>query len=66
MHQHMPKITLALRMAVQLAEVVSDWHLEEVEIDGEMMSIYDLRDQFHFVLSELTDLQGDSDGRRDN
>lgn len=41
----------ALDEAVQLAEIASDWHLEEVEIDGEMVGIYDLQDRFKAALA---------------
>lgn len=41
----------ALDKAVQLASVASDWNLYEVEIDGEMVSIYDLKDEFDRALS---------------
>ena len=34
----------ALRIAVQLAYVASDWNLDEIEIDGEMVSIYELHE----------------------
>lgn len=45
----------ALDKAVQLAEIASDWHLDEVEIDGEMVSIYDLRDEFKQALAMQSD-----------
>lgn len=38
-----------LRIAIQLAEIASDWNLDEVEIDGEMMRTMDLYHQFNAV-----------------
>jgi hypothetical protein len=35
-----------LDKALQLANVASDWNLSEVEIDGEMVDIYDLTGEF--------------------
>lgn len=34
-----------LDKARQLAIIAGDWNLDEVEIDGEMVSIYDLQDE---------------------
>lgn len=52
--QGMPEsVREAIRKAEQLAEIASDWHLDEVEIDGEMVSIYDLRDEFKAALALL-------------
>lgn len=42
----------ALRVAVQLAAIASDWNLDEVEIDGEMREIHDVRAIFKAALSE--------------
>lgn len=36
----------ACRIAEQLANLAGDWHLDEIEIDGEMRNIYDVRDIF--------------------
>lgn len=36
----------ALDTAYQLAEVLTDWSLNEYEINGEMLSAYDLMDKF--------------------
>lgn len=36
----------ALRQAAMLADIASDWNLEEVEIDGEMVLTYDLHKRF--------------------
>lgn len=41
----------ALRKAEQLASVASDWNLPEVEIDGQMVSIYVLMAEFRAALS---------------
>lgn len=35
-----------LDKAAQLASVASDWNLDEVEINGEMVSIYTLLEEF--------------------
>ena len=48
----MDNVQKALDKAVQLSEIASDWHLDEVEIDGEMVSIYDLRDEFKAALED--------------
>jgi hypothetical protein len=40
----------ALRKAIQLADIANDWNLYEVEIDGEMVSTYTLRDEFKEAL----------------
>ena len=40
-----------LRKASQLASVASDWNLYEVEIDGEMVGIYDLKAEFDAAIS---------------
>lgn len=45
----------ALRVAVQLAEIASDWNLDEVEIDGEMTSIYDVQDVLQKALARLNE-----------
>lgn len=42
----------AVRVAEQLAVIASDWNLDEVEVDGEMRSIYDVRDIFRTALKE--------------
>lgn len=43
-------IALALDHALQLACIASDWNLDEVEIDGEMVGIYTLKDEFATAL----------------
>lgn len=42
----------ALRKAVQLAAIASDWNLDEVEIDGQMVGIYDLKAEFEKALEQ--------------
>lgn len=44
----------ALEKAVQLCRICSDWNLYEVEINDEMVSIYDLRDQFQEVIDNAS------------
>jgi hypothetical protein len=44
------KMQEALRKAIQLADIANDWNLYEVEIDGEMVSTYTLRDEFKEAL----------------
>jgi hypothetical protein len=51
----MSSLQKALDKAVQLAEIASDWHLDEVEIDGEMANIYDLRDEFKKAFAMLSE-----------
>ena len=41
----------ALRKAIQFADVARDWNMEEVEIDGVMVSTYDLRTEFEAALA---------------
>lgn len=43
-------LVAALKKAVQLATVASDWDLQDVEIDGESVDIYDLREEFTTAL----------------
>jgi hypothetical protein len=40
-----------LDKALQLANVASDWNLSEVEIDGEMVDIYDLTGEFEAAVA---------------
>ena len=40
-----------LRKAQQLAQVALDWNLDEVEIDGEMVSVYELYSDFRATLA---------------
>ncbi|OWT61989.1 hypothetical protein [Candidimonas nitroreducens] len=49
----------SLRKAEQLTQVCGDWNLDEVEIDGEMIDILDLRDEFRAALAQE---QGESNG----
>jgi hypothetical protein len=44
-----------LDKALQLANIASDWNLSEVEIDGEMVDIYDLTGEFEVVLATLNE-----------
>jgi TATA-box binding protein (TBP) (component of TFIID and TFIIIB) len=45
------KLVAALRKALQLTNIASDWNLDEVEIDGEMVETSDLRKQFLAALA---------------
>jgi len=47
-----PDMLEALNVAKQLAEVASDWNLDEVEIDGKMQSIYDVTSIFRAAISK--------------
>jgi len=44
------KLVMACKVAYQLAIVASDWNLDEVEIDGEMMNTRDLQKQFNAAI----------------
>lgn len=44
----------ALRQAAMLADIASDWNLDEIEIDGEMVLTYDLHKRF------MQELEGSS------
>ena len=47
-----PDLLEKVRVAVQLASVASDWNLSEVEINGEMVSIYTLINDFNDAISK--------------
>ena len=47
-----PELIDKLMVAVQLARVACDWNLSEVEIDGEMVSIYSLINDFDDTLAK--------------
>jgi hypothetical protein len=44
------RLRVALRKAIQLAQVASDWNLDEVEIDGKMVPTDLLYDEFDAAL----------------
>lgn len=46
-----PAMLVALRKATQLASIACDWHLEEVEIDGEMIDTHELVDEFESIIT---------------
>lgn len=48
-----PDLLAAIKVAVQLAEVASDWNLDEVEIDGEMVRTHDLAERFRDVIAKV-------------
>lgn len=48
-----PDLAEATRVAEQLAVIAADWNLSEVEIDGEMRSIRDVREIFRAALSKV-------------
>lgn len=41
-----------LDIAIQVMVVMTDWNMTEVEVDDEMMSVYELIDHFRNVLEE--------------
>lgn len=49
-----PELLEALRKAVQLASIASDWNLDEVEIDGEMVATLDLWSEFKECVDRAT------------
>jgi hypothetical protein len=51
MTDHWQVIEDAIDKAEQLANIASDWNLDEVEINGEMIDIYDLRAEFETALA---------------
>jgi hypothetical protein len=53
MSQAIDEAREALRLAIQLAIVASDWNLDEVEIDGEMRSTSELQVLFAAALAKL-------------
>ena len=48
----------AVRKARQLASIATDWNLSEAEIDGEMVSVYDLLREFEAAVA-LADGNGE-------
>jgi hypothetical protein len=50
-HRAAPEMYEATRKAEQLASIATDWNLTEAEIDGEMVSVYELRQWFQSVLA---------------
>lgn len=48
-----PDLLAALKQAVQLGIVANDWNLDEVEIDGEMVDIWDLINRFKEVIDQV-------------
>lgn len=49
-----PELLEATRVAQQLADIAAGWNLQEVEIDGEMRSIYDIKDIFRDAIAKAT------------
>jgi hypothetical protein len=47
----------ALDIASQLAGIAGDWNLDEVEINGEMIAIYEVNDVFVAALAALAEPQ---------
>lgn len=47
-----PDLLAACEIALQLAEIVSDWNLDEVEINGEMEHIDNVRYMFATVIAK--------------
>jgi len=45
-------LVAAIEKAEQLADIASDWNLDEVQIDGEMMDIYTVKDIFTNALAK--------------
>jgi hypothetical protein len=54
-----PDLLAAIKVAVQLAEVASDWNLDEVEIDGEMVLTHALAERFRVAIAKA---EGSSHG----
>jgi len=50
-HKAAPAMYEAVRKAEQLATIATDWNLTEAEIDGEMVSVYELRQWFQSTLA---------------
>lgn len=49
-----PELLKACRVAEQMASIASDWNLDEVEIDGEMVSTYELGELFAAAIAKAT------------
>jgi hypothetical protein len=47
-----PGMLAALKKAAQLVDIAADWNLDEVEIDGEMVRTYALRDEFNALIGK--------------
>lgn len=54
--QMVPRLVAALKRAEQLAAVASDWNLDEVEIDGEMIRTMALHREFKDLIAEAEKL----------
>lgn len=52
-----PDLREAVRKASQLASIACDWNLSEVEIDGEMVSTYALKDAFDAALAAAPEVK---------
>ena len=60
--QHSDVIREALRKSMQLIEICTDWNLEEVEVDGEMIGVYELKDELRAAIDELDHMQQQDEG----
>lgn len=49
-----PDMLAALKKAAQLADIATDWNLSEVEIDGQMVSVYDLKREFAATIAKAS------------
>jgi hypothetical protein len=47
-----PDLHESVRKAIQLSSIACDWDLDEVEIDGEMVSTFDLGREFKAALAK--------------
>lgn len=54
-HTQAREMATALRNAAILAEIASDWHLEEVEIDGESVSTAGLARGFKALVKQFNE-----------
>jgi len=59
-HSAVDALYEATRKAEQLASIATDWNLTEAEIDGEMVSVYELKQWFQSALA-LADGEVDDD-----
>lgn len=59
--ERISKLTEALNIAIQLADVASDWNLDKVEINGKMMSIYEIKEIFKNAIEYSSPIQNEMD-----
>jgi hypothetical protein len=60
--EEVERVVEALRKARQLVDIATDWNLDEVEIDGEMVKTHSLGSEFDAILLALAAKEGRDNG----